>query len=142
MYDKFTPQKPMNLMDFVQAARSVVKEVSPDELEQMQQDRPDLMILDVRESAEHQQTGHIKHCTFVPRGILEAAADPSYPKRLPELVEARERPIVVYCATGGRSAMAAAVLQMMGFKEVYSLAGGFQAWAADDKPVAKEASFV
>lgn len=142
MYDQFKPEKAVGLMDFVQSARAVVKEITPDELERMQKERPDLMVIDVRESAEHQQTGHIAHCTFVPRGILEAAADPSYPKRLPELVEARERPVVCYCATGGRSAMAAAVLQMMGFKEVYSLAGGFQAWIDQGKPVAREASFV
>ncbi|APZ43929.1 rhodanese-like domain-containing protein [Acidihalobacter ferrooxydans] len=141
MYDLYKPEKPAGLMDFVKAAKSCIKEVTPADLEKMQQEKPDLMLLDVRESAEHQETGHIKHATFVPRGILEAAADPSYPKRLQELVDARERPVVCYCATGGRSAMAAAVLQMMGFKEVYSLAGGFGGWVDAGKPVAREASY-
>ena len=54
----------------------------------------------------------------------------------------RTRPVVVYCATGGRSAMAAAVLQMMGFQEVYSLAGGFSEWEKSDKPVVREARYV
>lgn len=142
MYDIFKPEQPVGLMDFVKAAKSCVKEVDPAGFERLQQEKPDLMILDVRESAEHQQTGHIQDAVFVPRGIIEAAADPGYPKNLPELVEARSRPIVCYCATGGRSAMAAAVLQMMGFKEVYSLVGGFGGWADAGKPVAREASYV
>ena len=142
MYDLFKPAQPAGLMDFVKAAKSCIKEISCAELEKFQQEKPDLMIIDVRESAEHEREGHIRNALFVPRGILEAAADPEYPKNLPELVAARERPIVCYCATGGRSAMAAAVLQMMGFREVYSLAGGFGGWVEAGKPVATEASYV
>ena len=142
MYDQFKPDRPVGLMDFVKAAKSCIKEIGPAELEKFQQDKPDLMVIDVRESAEHEREGHIKGALFVPRGIIEAAADPDYPKKLPELVAARERPVVLYCATGGRSAMAAAVLQMMGFKDVYSLVGGFSGWVEAGKPVATEASYV
>ncbi|MEJ2059726.1 MAG: rhodanese-like domain-containing protein [Gammaproteobacteria bacterium] len=141
MYDLFKPEQPVGLMDFVKAAKSCIKEVTPDELEKMMQDKPDLMVLDVRESSEHEQ-GHVKNALLVPRGILEAAADPSYPKHVPELSGGHERPIVCYCATGGRSAMAAAVLQMMGFKEVYSLAGGFGGWTEAGKDVMREARYV
>lgn len=142
MYDLYKPEQPAGLMDFVKAAKSCINEVSASDLERMRQERDDVLVIDVRESAEHEHEGHIKHALFVPRGILEAAADPQYPKKLPELVEARERPVVCYCATGGRSAMAAAVLQMMGFREVYSLVGGFSAWREAGKPVATEASYV
>jgi rhodanese-related sulfurtransferase len=141
MYDSFKPKQPMGLMDFVKAAKACVQELSADEMEKMAAQRANLMVLDVRESSEHEQ-GHIKEALLVPRGILEAAADPNYPKHNPELCDARSRPIVVYCATGGRSAMAAAVLQMMGFKEVYSLAGGFTQWEQGGKPVVREARYV
>jgi rhodanese-related sulfurtransferase len=79
---------------------------------------------------------------LIPRGIIEAAADPSYPKHVPELVNARERQVVLYCATGGRSAMASAVLQMMGFKNVISLSGGFAEWSKAGLPVMTEARYV
>ena len=141
MYDTFHPEQPVGLMDFVKAARSRIQEVSSADLQRMAAERPDLLILDVREGSEHEQ-GHIEGALLVPRGILEAAADPAYPKHQETLVAARNRPIVAYCATGGRSAMAAAVLQMMGFKEVYSLAGGFGAWEQAGLPVVREARYV
>ncbi len=141
MYDTFKPSEPFGLMDFVKAARARVKEVDPNGLEQMQAERPELLVLDVRESSEHEQ-GHIAGALLVPRGILEAAADPAYPKHNETLAAARGRPIVAYCATGGRSAMAAAVLEMMGFGEVYSLAGGFGKWESEGKPVQREARYV
>ena len=77
----------------------------------------------------------------MPRGILEAAADPAYPKHLPELVAARDRQVIVYCATSGRSAMAAAVLQMMGFKNVLNMEGGYTRWVADGLPQEQEATY-
>jgi len=95
----------MSLMDFVRAARAQIREVSPAELEEMIHDDKELLVIDVREPSEHEQ-GHIKNAMLVPRGILEAAADLEYPKHQPELSAARERPLAVYCATGGRSAMA------------------------------------
>lgn len=141
MYDTFKPATPVGLMDFVKAARARIKEVSPATLQQMQAERPDLLVIDVRESSEHEQ-GFIEGALLVPRGILEAAADPAYPKHVETLSSARGRPIVTYCATGGRSAMATAVLEMMGFAEVYSLAGGFSQWESEGLPVQREARYV
>lgn len=140
MYDTFKPEKPMGLMDFVKAAKSCVKEISPGELIEKLKNKEDMLLIDVREHGEFEQ-GHIKGATLVPRGILEAAADPSYPKHMPELVAARDRQVIVYCATSGRSAMAAAVLQMMGFKNVLNLSGGYAKWAADGFPQVHEAIY-
>lgn len=133
--------KSLSLMDFVGAARAQIKEVTPTELQQMLDSESKLLLLDVRESSEHEQ-GHLPGAHLVPRGILEAAADLQYPKRDPVLSAARERPVVLYCASGGRSAMAALTLQMMGFKQVYSLAGGFMRWQESGLPVVREARFV
>ncbi len=122
------------LMDFVAAARDRVTHISADQLLDMRDQRGELLIVDVREESEF-AAGHIPGARLVPRGILEGAADPTYPKRDPVLCKARQRPVVVYCASGGRSAMAADTLQQMGFGEVYNLAGGFENWAAEDLPV-------
>lgn len=134
-------EKAMSLMDFVQAARSQIKELNGEELTRLRAENPDVLLVDVRESSEHEQ-GHIEGAMLVPRGILEAAADHNYPKRFQALVDARERPVVLYCATGGRSAMAAVTLQLMGFQDVASLAGGFTQWEKDGLPVVREARYV
>lgn len=134
-------QQTMGLMDFVKAAKAAITEIDCAQLEALRRDRTNLMILDVRESSEHEQ-GHLESAILVPRGILEAAADAIYPKRVQQLVDGRERPIVLYCATGGRSAMAAATLKQMGFKEVYSLAGGISQWSAENRPLVNEARYV
>lgn len=131
----------MSLMDFVKAARAQIKEVSPEELEKMIAEVKDLLLVDVREASEHEQ-GHIKGAMLVPRGILEAAADLEYPKHQPELSGARERPVAVYCATGGRSAMAVYTLELMGFKDVVNLAGGITRWEQENRPVVREARYV
>jgi rhodanese-related sulfurtransferase len=122
------------LGDLIAEARARIREVSPDALDEMRQMRPELLIVDVREPEEFQQ-GHIPGALLVPRGTLEGAADPTYKKRVYPLCEAHARPIVLYCETGGRSALATDTLNQMGFQEVYNLAGGLDLWAAEDLPV-------
>jgi rhodanese-related sulfurtransferase len=127
-------------MDFVMAAKANIKEVSADELEAMINDKQDLVVVDVREPGEFMH-GHVKQALLVPRGVLEPAADLDYPKKHEVLSAARNRPVALYCATGGRSALAANVLQEMGFEEVYSLAGGFDGWTQAGKPIFKEGEY-
>lgn len=140
MYNTYKPERPMGLMDFVRAAKSCIKEIQPRELLEKMAAKEDLLLVDVREHGEF-ENGHIRGAHLVPRGILEAAADPAYPKHLPELVAARDRQVVVYCATSGRSAMAVAVMQMMGFKNVLNLDGGYMRWVAEGMPQEHEATF-
>lgn len=140
MYSLFKPEKPVGLMDFVRAAKSCITEITPAELMNKLDAKENLLLVDVRESAEFEH-GHIGGAHLVPRGIIEAAADTSYPKHYLPLSGARDQQIVVYCATSGRSAMAAAVLQMMGFKNVLNLAGGFTRWEAEGLPQVREAEY-
>ena len=140
MYNLFKPEKPVSLMDFVRAAKSCIKEITPAELKAKMDARENLLLVDVRESAEFEH-GHIGGAHLVPRGIIEAAADPSYPKHYPPLSGARDQQVVLYCATSGRSAMAAAVLQMMGFKKVLNLAGGYTRWEDEGMPQTHEAEY-
>ena len=140
MYNLFKPEQPVGLMDFVRAAKSCINEITPAELKAKLDTKEDFLLVDVREPAEFEH-GHIDGAHLVPRGIVEAAADPSYPKHYAPLSGARNRQIVVYCATSGRSAMAAAVLQMMGFKDVLNLAGGITRWEAEGMPQVREAEY-
>jgi rhodanese-related sulfurtransferase len=140
MYNTFKPQQPVGLMDFVRAAKSCITEISPDELKAKLDSKEDFLLVDVRESAEFEH-GRIPGAHLVPRGIIEAAADTSYPKHYPPLSGAREQQVVVYCATSGRSAMAAAVLQMMGYKNVLNLAGGYARWESEGLPLVREAEY-
>lgn len=140
MYDTFKPAQPVGLMDFVRAAKSCITEITPQELKAKLDAKEDFVLIDVREAAEFEH-GHIGGAHLVPRGIIEAAADTSYPKHYPPLSGARDRQTVLYCATSGRSAMAAAVLQMMGFKNVLNLAGGYARWEAEDMPQVREAEY-
>lgn len=140
MYNLFNPEQPVGLMDFVRAAKSCITEITPAELKARLDAKEDLVLVDVREHSEYEH-GHIDGAHLVPRGIIEAAADTAYPKHYPPLSGARDQQVVLYCATSGRSAMAAAVLQMMGFKKVLNLAGGYGRWEAEGMPKAKEAEF-
>ncbi len=125
------------LGDFVAQARARIQEVSADELEVMIGERDELLIVDVREHWEY-EAGHLPEALLVPRGTLEGAADPNYKHRDHVLCQAYERPIVLYCQTGGRSAMATVTLNEMGFREVYNLAGGIEIWEAEDYPVTRD----
>ncbi len=89
-----------------------------------------VLVVDVRE-ADECATGRIAGAIHVPRGIIEAAADPGTHYRHPLLCEACRQPVLLYCQSGGRSALAAWVLQQMGFEDVHSLAGGLECWKAE-----------
>ena len=140
MYNLFKPEKPVGLMDFVRAAKSCITEITPAELKAKLDATEDLLLVDVREASEFEHA-HIGSAHLVPRGIIEAAADTSYPKHYSPLSGARDQQIIVYCATGGRSAMAAAVLQMMGFNKVFNLAGGYARWKDEGMPQICEAEY-
>ena len=86
----------------------------------------DVLFVDVRETQEVQNTGGIPGHVHVPRGLLEFLVDPESPMHKPELSSGKR--LVVYCASGGRSALAAKTLQDMGVENVCHIAGGFTAW--------------
>lgn len=89
--------------------------------------------LDVREPAEYNK-GTIKNALHVPRGMLEAKADKEYEGRDPELQD-RQQALLIICKSGSRSALAAASLKQMGFSNVASIAGGFEAWEKEGMPL-------
>lgn len=91
------------------------------------------VFVDVRETVERQKTGGIKGSVHAPRGFLEFHADPESPMHVPALASGKQ--IVLYCASGGRSALAAKTLTEMGIANVSHLAGGFAAWCDAGGPI-------
>ena len=94
-------------------------------------DGDEAIFVDVRERAEH-DAGAIAGSVAAPRGFLEFIADPASPMHNPALSAGKM--LVIYCASGGRSALAAKTLQDMGFDRVVNLTGGYQAWTGAGGP--------
>jgi len=90
--------------------------------------RQDALVLDVREQAEFAQS-HILNARWLPLSQLEARAG--------ELEKFKDKPLIVYCASGNRSSTAASALTKRGFSKVVNLAGGFIAWQQAGLPVQK-----
>lgn len=86
------------------------------------------LVLDVREESEY-KAGHVLNAKLIPLGKLN--------ERIGELEKYRDKPVVVVCRSGARSANACALLGKQGFAEVYNLAGGMIAWQKANLPVKK-----
>jgi len=121
--------------DLVAAARARIREIGPHELAAFRE--AGVPIIDVREPEEFTE-GHIPGAVNIPRGLLEFEVDghPAVAYRTAEELSHRERPVVLYCLSGGRSALAAAALQGMGFVSPLSLAGGILHWEDAGRPLA------
>lgn len=92
------------------------------------------LLLDVREPAEWEK-GHLPGAVLTPRGMLEWYADPTTPYAKPELRTKRDAHLIVMCASGGRSLLAAQTLQSLGYTDVVSMAGGFNEWSKQGFPI-------
>ncbi|SRR5690554_2403883 len=119
--------------DLVADAHTRIRRISP---QQLQAEREDLIIIDVREPAEFAE-GHLPGAINLPRGVLEfkIEAHPALACETSPALADRERRIALYCLTGGRSALATDSLQRMGFTQLMSLEGGFTAWKDAGLPV-------
>ena len=92
------------------------------------------LLLDIREADEFAAM-HIQESLHVPRGILESACEYDYEETVRELVEARERDVVVICRSGNRSALAAYTMQLMGYQQVCSMKTGLRGWNDYELPL-------
>jgi rhodanese-related sulfurtransferase len=84
------------------------------------------LVVDLRDSSEIAATGKVPGAVTVSRGLLEFRADPDVPSHDPNF--RKDRPVIVYCASGGRAALAGKTLLDMGFSDVRNL-GGFKDWS-------------
>ena len=104
-------------IQLIDEAKGRVREVGPEAAIRLIADGA--LPIDCREPNEW-NLGHLPEALHIPRGILETTIEGTVPPL---------RPIVLYCASGNRSALAADTLQQMGYTDVGSLAGGIRAWA-------------
>ena len=111
-----------NVHEWLATANAVVPRLAPGELKDLLS-RPDVVLIDVRDPPEVQKSGKLRGAHNISRGMLEFRADAATPYYHSAL--RKEMTVVVYCASGGRSALAAKTLLDMGYVSVYN-AGGFQ----------------
>ena len=125
---------PTSVKDMLAAANAVVPRLEAAKLREMI-GAGDVLVVDVRDAPEVQASGKVKGAVNVSRGMLEFRADPESPYH--DKSFSKDKTIILYCASGGRSALAGKVLKDMGYDRVYNL-GAFKDWAegggAIDKP--------
>jgi rhodanese-related sulfurtransferase len=113
-----------NVKDMLAEANAAVPKISPDEARKMVAEK-NAVIVDVRDAPELQANGKIPGSVHIPRGMIEFRADSDTPYHDANLT--KDRPIILHCASGGRSALSGKTLKDMGYTNVYNL-GGFKDW--------------
>jgi rhodanese-related sulfurtransferase len=103
-------------LDLIDEAKSKIREVSASDA--VANPEPGVLYFDCREPNEY-ALGHIPGAVFIPRGNLETKVEAAIP---------RDSKVLIYCASGNRSALAADTMQQMGYKDVASMSGGFRGW--------------
>lgn len=124
----------MTLDQLIEEALETVDEVFPWDLEEWITEKKEMVLLDVREPCGFEAM-RIEGSFNVPRGILETACEYNYDETVPELVEARDRKVVVICRSGKRSVLAAQTMQRMGYQDAISLKLGVKGWNDSDLPL-------
>ena len=117
--------QPKSGADLINEAKTRIREVTPKDVQGMLGEKRDVVLLDVREPNEW-NLGHLPGAMHIPRGTLEGKVEQQLP---------RDREIVVYCAGGSRSALAADTLRQMGYENVASMSGGWREWVGSGGPV-------
>ena len=124
--------QPKAAAEMVAEAKGRVENLAPEQLA-AELDAGSVTLVDIREDDERPQNGAVPDAVRAPRGMLEFWADPTSPYHRQEFDPARRT--ILYCASGGRSALAADTLQGMGYGNVAHLDGGFKGWKEGGNPV-------
>lgn len=112
-------------LDLVKEAKEHIENLTPEQVRN-EIAAGDVVVIDIRESEELAQNGKIAGSVHAPRGMLEFYADETLPYHKPEFD--KEKRIILHCASGGRSALAAKTLKEMDYDNVAHLDGGLKAW--------------
>src|SRR5574337_323077 len=116
---------PTSVKELLAAANAVVPRIGREEAAALMA-RGDALVVDVRDATELQAGGKVAGAVHVSRGMLEFRADPASPNHDPAIDP--ERTVILYCASGGRSALAGKALKDLGYRDVRNL-GAFKDWA-------------
>ena len=123
----------LSLKQMMEAANAVVPKITPQQAQELMA-KGNALVVDVRDGTEVAQSGKVKGAVHVSRGMLEFRADPDAPTHDKNF--AKDKTVLVYCASGGRSALAGKMLKDLGYERVYNL-GGFKDWADSGGAVEK-----
>lgn len=122
-----------SVKEMMEAANAVVPRVTPAVAGDMIA-KGDVLVVDVRDPAEVEKSGKVAGAVNVPRGMLEFRADPESPYHDKKFD--KDKTVIVYCASGGRSALSGKTLKDLGYEQVYNL-GAFKDWAENGGAVDK-----
>ena len=122
-----------SVKQLLEAANAAVPKVTPAQAKEMIA-KGDTLVVDVRDTAEVEKSGKVAGAVNVSRGMLEFRADPDSPYHDKNFDKGKT--VIVYCASGGRSALSGKVLKDFGFANVYNL-GAFKDWAESGGAVEK-----
>jgi rhodanese-related sulfurtransferase len=111
--------------DLVGAANAVVPKITPAQAQEMIANG-NTLVVDVRDAPEVEQSGKVAGAVHVSRGMLEFRADPESPYHDQNF--AKDKTLILYCASGGRAALGGQALKELGYADVYNL-GAFKDWA-------------
>lgn len=120
--------------DLITESLKVVGEVLPWDLQEWLAAKQPPLLLDIREPYEFEKF-HIKGSLNVPRGVLEQACEYGYEETVPELVNARDKEVIVICRSGNRSILATFTMFLMGYHSVKSLKSGVKGWNDFELPL-------
>lgn len=120
-----------NAQAMVEEAKAEINFITVSELNRLQVDEEWYTLIDVREEGEH-DAGYIPGSVLIPRGVVEfRILNESFWEDEGMYLPEKTDKIIIYCRSGNRSALVAQALQRLGFKEIYSLDGGFNQWKED-----------
>src|SRR3984893_19116755 len=122
-----------SLKQMMEAANAAVPKITPDQAREMI-GKGNTLVVDVRDAPELEKSGKIAGAVHVSRGMLEFRADPESPYHDKNF--SKDKSVILYCAAGGRPALAAKVLTDLGYERVYNL-GAFKDWADSGGTVEK-----
>ena len=122
-----------SVKQMLEAANAAVPKITPAQAKEMIA-KGNTLVVDVRDGTEVAASGKVAGAVHVSRGMLEFRADPDSPYYDKDF--SRDKTVLVYCASGGRSALAGKTLQEMGYKDVRNL-GGFKDWVENGGAVDK-----
>ena len=122
-----------SLKQMMEAANAAVPKITPNQAREMI-GKGNTLVVDVRDAPEVEKSGKIAGAVHVSRGMLEFRADPESPYHDKNF--SKDKSVILYCASGGRSALAAKMLKDMGYDHVYNV-GAFKDWAESGGAVEK-----
>jgi rhodanese-related sulfurtransferase len=113
-----------SVKDMLEAANAVVPRITPAQAQELIE-KGNAVVVDVRDAPEVAQSGKVAGAVHIPRGMLEFRADPETPYHDQNL--AKDKTVILYCASGGRSALSGQTLKELGYTDVYNV-GSFKEW--------------